>query len=62
MLARMSAAEAVMRAEGVQPGAATHLARARSWRRYGTGPVSALHRACAADLVNGSLRLSGGIR
>lgn len=59
VLARMSAAEAVMRAAGVRAAAATHLGRARSWRSYGAGPVSALHRACAADLVNGSIRLGG---
>jgi hypothetical protein len=62
VLARMSAAQEVMRAAGVQADAVTHVARARFWRRYGTGPVTALHGACASDLVNGSLRLWSGVR
>jgi hypothetical protein len=31
--------------------------RAVQWNRYARGPVNALHRACAADVVRGSLRL-----
>lgn len=63
VLARMAAAHEVMRAAGVQAaGATTHVERARYWRRYGAGPVTVLHRACASDLVHGSLRLWGGAR
>jgi hypothetical protein len=35
--------------EGLEP--AVH------WTRYARGPLDALHRACAADVVRGSLRL-----
>lgn len=57
----MAAAVDVVEAAGVpvdpgdDPGA--HLRRAVHWRRYGRGPVSALHRDCAADISRGSLRL-----
>ena len=34
--------------------------RAVRWRRYGGGPVNALHRRCSADIVRGSLRLLDG--
>lgn len=40
----------------------SHLRRAVHWRRYGNGPVNALHRACAADISRGSLRLLGRSR
>jgi hypothetical protein len=32
------------------------------WRRYGGGPVNALHRGCSADITRGSLRLLDGRR
>lgn len=38
-------------------GANAHARRAVRWHRYARGPVSALHRECAADIVRGSLRL-----
>jgi hypothetical protein len=66
--ARMTAAMRVMRAAGtgaeVRTGgnAGEHLARARHWRRYGAGPVSTIHRACAADIARGSLRMWGATR
>jgi hypothetical protein len=41
---------------------AAHRRRASRWRHYGAGPVSALHRACAADITRGSLRLLAGGR
>jgi hypothetical protein len=61
VLAVMSAAVDVVQAAGltVDPGddRAAHLRRAVRWRRYGAGPVDALHRRCAADITRGSLRL-----
>lgn len=61
VLAAMTAAVDVVESAGmeVDPGddAAAHLRRAVRWRRYGRGPVSPLHRACAADIARGSLRL-----
>lgn len=61
VLARMSVAMEVMAGAGLQvaPGddAAAHLDRARTWRDYRNGPVSTLYRACADDIVRGSLRL-----
>ncbi|MET0898501.1 MAG: hypothetical protein ABWY45_11375 [Mycobacterium sp.] len=68
VLARMAAAVDVLSAAGVVPdldGADTrdaHLRRAQRWRTYGAGPVTALHRACAADVTRGSLRLWGAHR
>ncbi|WP_232374927.1 hypothetical protein [Mycolicibacterium mengxianglii] len=66
LLGRMAAASRVLRAAGVQIGPATgaeeHLREALRWRRYGDGPVTLLHRACAADVSRGSLRLWGAIR
>ena len=57
----MSAAVAVVEADGLVvdrgDSASAHLDRAVRWRRYGRGPVNALHRACSADIVRGSLRL-----
>lgn len=65
-LAAMSAAVDVVTAAGlvVDRGdtAAAHLRRARTWRSYGRGPVTALHRQCSGDLVRGSLRLWDGRR
>ena len=61
---RMTAAVAVVEAAGVlvdrgeRP--ADHRRRALHWARYARGPVTALHRACAADIVRGSLRLLDG--
>ena len=39
-----------------------HRRRALYWSRYGRGPVTELHRACAVDIVRGSLRLLDGAR
>jgi hypothetical protein len=62
VVARMAAAADLVEAdigpvgEGSDPGA--HLSQALQWQRYGSGsPVSDLHRACAADITRGSLRL-----
>jgi hypothetical protein len=61
VLATMSAAVDVVEAAGVSverdDDPAAHLRRAVHWQRYGSGPVDALHRACAADISRGSLRL-----
>jgi hypothetical protein len=61
VLACMSSAVDVVEASGltVDPGdePPAHLRRALHWRRYGAGPVAAVHRACAADISRGSLRL-----
>lgn len=61
VLAMMTAAVDVVEAAGVKvergDDPAAHLRRAVHWRRYGGGPVDALHRACAADISRGSLRL-----
>ena len=59
VLSRMLAAAEVMRAAGmaVPSVPADPLAAAIRWRRYSDGPVSVLHRACAADLSRGALRL-----
>jgi hypothetical protein len=66
VLARMAAAVDVLSAAGlileVPDTPAAHLQRALRWRTYGAGPVSALHRACAADVTRGSLRLWGAHR
>jgi hypothetical protein len=61
VLARMTAAVEVVEGIGIrvdpsdQPAA--HLRRAVQWRRYGAAPLAGLHRACAADIARGSLRL-----
>jgi len=66
VLAVMGAAVDVVEADGVRvdrgddPGA--HRRRAVHWRRYGDGPVAALHRSCSADICRGSLRLLGRCR
>lgn len=61
VLARMAAAEDLAAATGLDVAAsrdpAEHLTRAIRWQRYSRGPVSALHRACGADIARGSLRL-----
>lgn len=61
VLAVMAAAVDVVSAAGltVDPAddRAAHLSRAVQWRRYGRGPVGALHRECAADICRGSMRL-----
>jgi hypothetical protein len=66
VLATMAAAVDVVEAVGLSvdrgDSAAAHLDRAVHWRRYGRGPVNALHRYCSADIVRGSLRLLAGIR
>jgi hypothetical protein len=61
VLARMTAAVEVVEEIGIpvdpsdEPTA--HLDRAVQWQRYGAAPLAALHRACAADITRGSLRL-----
>lgn len=66
VLAVMAAAVEVVEADGMHveagddPGA--HRRRAVHWRRYGNGPVAALHRSCSADICRGSLRLYGRCR
>jgi hypothetical protein len=61
VLARMTAAVDVVEGIGltVDPSdePAAHLRRAVHWRRYRAGPLTDLHRACAADIAGGSLRL-----
>lgn len=58
--ARMAAAAAVVQAAGLPVercrNRAEQLRRAVRWQRYGRGPVSAVHRACAADIARASLR------
>ncbi len=68
VLARMREAVRVLRAAGLEVDSAddrdSHLRRAVRWQRYSRGPVSDLHRACATDVVRGSLRLwslAGGV-
>lgn len=61
VMATMTAAVEVVTAAGLTvdrgDSAAAHVDRAVHWRRYGRGPVNALHRHCSADIVRGSLRL-----
>lgn len=57
ILTRVAAATQVLCAAGAPIGPVEHVERARHWQRYGQGPVSAVHRACAADLTAGSLLL-----
>jgi len=61
VVARMMAAVDVVGAVGINVDrcdtAAAHLRRAVDWHGYRRGPVTALHRACGADIVRGSLRL-----
>lgn len=65
-LAVMAAAVDVVEAEGMHvdrgDDPAAHRLRAVYWRRYGKGPVNALHRSCSADICRGSLRLLGRCR
>jgi hypothetical protein len=66
VLSSMAAAVDVVEADGIRvdpddhPDA--HRRRAMQWRRYGGGPVNALHRSCSADITRGSLRLLDGRR
>jgi hypothetical protein len=66
VLAAMGAAVEVVEADGMHvergDGPAAHRRRAVHWRRYGSGPVNALHRSCSADICRGSLRLLGRSR
>lgn len=66
VLAVMAAAVRVVESAGVRvdrgDDAVAHLRRAVHWRRYARGPVGPLHRACAADIARGSLRLLGRFR
>jgi hypothetical protein len=63
VLAVMGAAVEVVENDGMHvdrgDGPAAHRRRAVYWRRYGSGPVGALHHSCAADICRGSLRLLG---
>ncbi len=63
VLAVMGAAVDVVEADGTRvdrgDDPAAHRRRAVYWRRYGTGPVAAMHRSCAADICRGSLVLYG---
>lgn len=68
VIARMAAAADVVTAAGmtVDTGDSrpAHLRRAVQWQRYAAGPLSPLHRMCAADIARGSLRLwarGGGV-
>ena len=69
VIARMAAAVEVAAAAGMAVAGedtrpAAHLDRAVRWQRFAGGPLSAVHRACAADIVRGSLRLwahAGGV-
>ncbi|MCB0942136.1 MAG: hypothetical protein KDB72_18085 [Mycobacterium sp.] len=69
VIARMAAAVEVLTAAGMAAAgddtrAAPHLGRAVRWQRYAGGPLSPVLRACAADVVRGSLRLwaqAGGV-
>ncbi len=68
VLARMRAAAGFLAEAGLEVDTAddrdSHLRRAVHWQRYGRGPVPAQHRACAGDVVRGSLRLwsmAGGV-
>src|SRR5882757_7415731 len=66
VLATMAAAVDVVEADGIRvdPGdhPDAHHHRALQWRRYGGGPVNALHGSCSADITRGSLRLLDGRR
>lgn len=61
VIARMAAAAEVAEAAGLPlercDQRAAHLRGAVRWQRYSRGPVSAVHRAAAADIARGSLRL-----
>jgi hypothetical protein len=65
VLCAMTAAVDVLEMDGpsvdARDDASAHLGRARHWRRYGSGPVNALHRDCSADVVRGSIRLLDGL-
>ena len=64
VLASMAAAVDVVEADGIRVDEGdhpeAHRRRAVQWRRYGGGPVNALHRRCSADIARGSLRLFDG--
>ncbi|MEO8816302.1 MAG: hypothetical protein ABI307_11180 [Mycobacterium sp.] len=59
--ARMAAAVAVVEAAGLSAGLTgnpdAELRRAARWQHYSAAPVTALHRACGADIARGSLRI-----
>lgn len=61
VLSVMAAAVDVVAAAGLTVDPAddpeAHLRRAVAWQRYGRGPVTPMHRRCAADITRGSLRL-----
>jgi hypothetical protein len=66
VLATMAAAVDVVEADGIRVDPGDHPVayrrRAVYWRRYGGGPLNALHRSCSADITRGSLRLLDGSR
>ncbi|MGO4446988.1 hypothetical protein AB4Z42_26915 [Mycobacterium sp. 2YAF39] len=66
VLAVMGAAVEVVEADGMHvdrgDDPAAHRRRAVHWRRYGTGPLGALHYSCSVDIRRGSLRLLGRCR
>ena len=59
LVARMAAATDLTRALGLEDAEdlGEFLPRAVRWQRYSRGPISDVHRACAADIARGSLRL-----
>ncbi|MGO9511369.1 MAG: hypothetical protein ACLPXZ_30050 [Mycobacterium sp.] len=62
VVARMAAATDLTRALGLEDAEYPEdlggsLPRAVRWQRYSRGPISDVHRACAADIARGSLRL-----
>jgi hypothetical protein len=66
VLAVMGAAVEAAEADGMHVDRGddplAHRRRAVHWRRYGRGPVNALHQRYSADICRGSLRLLGRSR
>ena len=65
VLAAMTAAVEVVEAVGLRVDrrdtAVAHAERAVHWRRYGRGPVDAVHHRCGEDIARGSLRLLAAV-
>ncbi|QZT57227.1 hypothetical protein [Mycolicibacterium austroafricanum] len=63
VVAVMAAAVDAMEAAGLRVDRGddreAHERRAVRWHRYAAGPVTEMHRRCAADITRGSLRLLG---
>ncbi|OBI77739.1 hypothetical protein [Mycobacterium asiaticum] len=57
VVARMAAALDAARADELELGPVTPLQRAAHWQRRQRAATNELHRACAADIARGSLRL-----